>query len=44
MQIRFTNSLAETKQMNTEQLRDNYLIENLFTDDTLIFFIRIMTG
>jgi len=35
MQIRFTNSAAETKQMNTEQLRDNFLIENLFTDDAV---------
>ena len=35
MQIRFTNSPAETKQMNTEQLRDNFLIENLFTDETV---------
>jgi 4-deoxy-L-threo-5-hexosulose-uronate ketol-isomerase len=38
MQIRFTNSLAETKQMNTEQLRDNFLIENLFTDDAVNLF------
>ena len=35
MQIRFTNSPAETSQMNTEQLRKNFLVENLFTDETV---------
>jgi 4-deoxy-L-threo-5-hexosulose-uronate ketol-isomerase len=31
MQIRFTNSPAETRQMNTEQLRENFLVTNLFS-------------
>ena len=33
MQIRFHNSKEETKQMSTEQLRENFLIENLMQDD-----------
>jgi 4-deoxy-L-threo-5-hexosulose-uronate ketol-isomerase len=35
MQIRFTNSPAETKQMDTEQLRENFLVSNLVQDDNL---------
>jgi 4-deoxy-L-threo-5-hexosulose-uronate ketol-isomerase len=35
MQICFTNSPAETRQMNTEQLRENFLVENLFAGDTV---------
>src|SRR5688572_27496984 len=35
MQIRFTNSPAETKQMDTEQLRENFLVSNLMKDDEL---------
>jgi 4-deoxy-L-threo-5-hexosulose-uronate ketol-isomerase len=29
MQIRFQNSPKETSQMNTQQLRDNFLLQNL---------------
>jgi len=35
MQIRFQNSPAETKQMTTEQLRENFLVQNLVQDDTI---------
>lgn len=35
MEIRFTNSPAETKQMDTEQLRKNFLIQNLIQDDSV---------
>ncbi|MEO5563885.1 MAG: 5-dehydro-4-deoxy-D-glucuronate isomerase, partial [Chitinophagaceae bacterium] len=35
MQIRFANSQNETKQMNTEQLRENFLVEKLMQDDNL---------
>lgn len=35
MQIRHTNSPAETKQMDTEQLRENFLVSNLMQDDNL---------
>ncbi|MBK9382654.1 MAG: 5-dehydro-4-deoxy-D-glucuronate isomerase [Chitinophagaceae bacterium] len=35
MQIRFQNSPAETKQMTTEQLRENFLVQNLVQDDTV---------
>jgi len=35
MQIRFQNSPAETMQMNTEQLRENFLVQNLMQDDTI---------
>ena len=35
MQIRFANSREETKQMNTEQLRENFLVDNLVQDDKL---------
>lgn len=33
MEIRFGNSPAETKSMDTQQLRKNFLIENVMTDD-----------
>lgn len=33
MQIRFQNSPLETRQMNTEQLRDNFLLQELMQDD-----------
>lgn len=33
MNIRFTNSPAETKQMDTEQLRKNFAVQNLMQDD-----------
>jgi 4-deoxy-L-threo-5-hexosulose-uronate ketol-isomerase len=35
MEIRFQNSLEETKQMDTEQLRKNFLVQNLMLDDTV---------
>ena len=35
MEIRFQNSPAETKQMDTEQLRQNFLVQNLMQDDTV---------
>ena len=45
---RFANSPNEVKQMDTEQLRKNFLIENLFEADqcnwVLSFFDRYMTG
>ncbi len=35
MQIRFQQSPKETKQMTTEELRENFLVEQLMTDDKL---------
>ncbi len=35
MEIRFQNSPQETKQMDTEQLRKNFLVQNLMQDDTI---------
>lgn len=35
MQIRFTNSPAETAAMNTQQLRNNFLVDNLVLNDQL---------
>ncbi len=35
MEIRFQNSPQETKQMDTEQLRKNFLVQNLMQDDTV---------
>jgi 4-deoxy-L-threo-5-hexosulose-uronate ketol-isomerase len=35
MEIRFQNSPEETKQMDTEQLRKNFLVQNLMQDDTV---------
>ena len=35
MEIRFQNSPEETKQMDTEQLRKNFLVQNLMEDDTV---------
>jgi len=35
MQIRFQNSPEETMQMTTAQLRENFLVSNLFQEDTL---------
>ncbi|MEI7472128.1 MAG: 5-dehydro-4-deoxy-D-glucuronate isomerase [Chitinophagaceae bacterium] len=35
MQIRFQNSPKETSQMNTQQLRDNYLIQGLMQPGTI---------
>jgi len=35
MEIRFAVSQNETKQMNTEQLRENFLVDNLFTNDAV---------
>ena len=35
MEIRFHNSPEETKQMDTEQLRKNFLVENLMQDDVI---------
>src|SRR5437773_11061557 len=33
MEIRFANSKKETAEMTTEQLRENFLVENLMQDD-----------
>ena len=33
MQIRFTTSPKETAAMNTQELRSNFLVENLMVDD-----------
>ena len=48
MKIRFANSPTETKQMDTEQLRENFLIENLLQDDsiqlTYSHYDRVMVG
>lgn len=35
MEIRFQNSPKETKEMNTEQLRENFLVQNLMQEDQL---------
>lgn len=35
MKIRFQNSPAETRQMTTAQLRENFLVQNLMQDDTI---------
>ena len=35
MEVRFQNSPEETKQMDTEQLRENFLVQNLMQDDTV---------
>jgi len=35
MQIRFQNSPKETSQMNTQQLRDNFLVQNLMQPGTI---------
>jgi 5-keto 4-deoxyuronate isomerase len=35
MQIRFQNSPKETSQMNTQQLRDNFLVQGLMQPDTI---------
>lgn len=48
MEIRFQNSPQETKGMNTEELRKNFLIEGLMTEDRikLVYshYDRIITG
>ena len=35
MEVRFTNSPGETRQMDTEQLRSNFLVNGLMQDDTI---------
>ena len=35
MEIRFQNSPAETKKMTTEELRHNFLVQNLIQEDTV---------
>lgn len=35
MEIRFQNSPKETATMNTDQLRENFLVQNLLQDDTI---------
>jgi 4-deoxy-L-threo-5-hexosulose-uronate ketol-isomerase len=35
MEVRFQNSPEETKQMDTEELRKNFLVQNLMQDDTV---------
>jgi 4-deoxy-L-threo-5-hexosulose-uronate ketol-isomerase len=48
MEIRFHNSPEETKQMDTEQLRKNFLVQNLFTNDiinlTYSHYDRVIIG
>ncbi|HMK24657.1 MAG TPA: 5-dehydro-4-deoxy-D-glucuronate isomerase [Chitinophagaceae bacterium] len=48
MQIRFQNSPAETKQMDTEELRKNFLVGNLVQADTIqlvyTHFDRVIIG
>ena len=48
MEIRFCNSPAETQTMNTEQLRANFLIEDLMKEDklTLVYthYDRVIVG
>ena len=48
METRNACSAAETAAMNTTQLRENFLIEKIFTEDTiqftLSFFDRYITG
>lgn len=48
MEIRFGNSPVETKQMATEQLRDNFLVQNLMQADklTLVYshYDRVIIG
>ena len=48
MQVRFQNSPGETKEMNTEQLRENFLIQDLMKDDAvqLIYshYDRVIVG
>ncbi len=35
MQIRFQNSPKETSEMNTQQLRNNFLVQGLMQKDTI---------
>jgi len=35
MQVRFQNSPKETSQMNTQELRDNFLVQGLMKEDTI---------
>lgn len=35
MEIRFANSPGETRQMDTDQLRENFLVQNLMQDDKI---------
>ena len=35
MEVRFTNSPGETRQMDTEQLRSNFLVNGLMQDDSI---------
>ncbi|MEI6949406.1 5-dehydro-4-deoxy-D-glucuronate isomerase [Paraflavisolibacter sp. H34] len=35
MEVRFHNSPKEVSQMNTQQLRDNFVVENLMVDDKI---------
>lgn len=48
MKIRFQNSPAETRQMTTAQLRENFLVQNLMQDDSvqLVYshFDRVIIG
>ncbi|HRN47379.1 MAG TPA: 5-dehydro-4-deoxy-D-glucuronate isomerase, partial [Niabella sp.] len=48
MEIRFSNSPAETKAMDTEQLRANFLVENLMQENklTLVYthYDRVIIG
>ncbi len=48
MEIRFTQSPAETQAMQTQALRDNFLVSNLFTDNkinlTYSHYDRVIIG
>ena len=45
MEIRFQNSPKETSQMDTQQLRENFLVEEPnAVDDTFNWCIHITTG
>ncbi|HRG83798.1 MAG TPA: hypothetical protein PLO99_14865, partial [Chitinophagaceae bacterium] len=35
MELRFANGINETRQMDTEQLRNNYLVSGLFVPDQI---------
>jgi hypothetical protein len=44
MQVRFTNSPAETAAMNTQELRNNFLLDSLFVNDEVRLVYSHMTG
>ncbi len=44
MEIRFSISPNEAKQFATQQLRENFLVQNIMTDDKVSWYIHITTG